>query len=113
MRSWARPSDNEGRSLSPRQWVLNRLRLLHQLDTFASLCSGLAATILRDLCNDVEHLSRYYFPTAETFGTLHSSEKVVAYPRVAIVFITGRERDWWKREVKHMIDTLTKKHKPS
>ena len=112
MRSWARHSDNEGRSLSPRQWVLNRLRLLHQLDIFASLCSGLAATILRDLGKDVEHLSRYYFPTAETFGTLHSSEKVVAYPRVGIMFITGRERDWWKREVKHIIDKMTKKRIP-
>jgi len=113
MRSWARHSDNEGRSLSPRQWVLNRLRILHQVDAFASLCSGLAAAILRELGNNIELLSRYYYPTAETYGTLHASEKVVVYHRMGIMFITGRERDWWKREVKHMIDTLTKKHIPS
>jgi hypothetical protein len=112
MRSWARHSDNEGRSLSPRQWVLNRLRILHQVDVFASLCSGLAAAMLLELGNNIELLSRYYYPTAATYGTLHVSEKMVVYHRMGIMFITGRERDRWKRKVKHRIDTLTKKHIP-
>lgn len=83
------------------------------MDVFASPCSGLAATILRELGKDIELLSRYYYPTAETYGTLHSSEKMVVYHRPGIMFITGRERDWWKREVKDIINTLTKKHIPS
>jgi hypothetical protein len=110
MRSWARHWDNEGRSLSPRQWVLNRLRILHQVDVFASLCSGLAAAIILELGNNIERLSRYYYPTAAMHGTLHVSEKVVGCHLMGIMFITGRERDRWKREVKHRIDTLTKKH---
>jgi hypothetical protein len=113
MRSWARYSDNESRSLSSRQWVLNRLRILHQVDVFASLCSGLATAMLRKQGNDIELLSRYNYPTAELYGTLYASERVVVYHRVGRGFITGRERDWWKREIKHRINTLTKKYIPS
>ena len=109
MRSWARHSGNQGRSLSPRQWVLNRLRILHQVDVFASLCGGMAAARLWELGKNVELLSQYYYPTAAMFGDLYVSEKVVFYHRMGIGFITGRERDWWKREVKHRIDTLARK----
>ena len=112
MRSWARHSDNEGHSLSPRQWVLNRLRVLHQLDVFASLCAGYAAAQLLELgSHHVELLSDYFYPPAATYGTLHVNEKVISLARhgMGIMFITGRERDWMKREVKHWIGSLTKK----
>ncbi|RDW66953.1 hypothetical protein BP5796_09702 [Coleophoma crateriformis] len=111
MRSWARHSTNGGRCLSPKEWVLNRLRILHQLDVFACLSSGLATATLLELGTHTEFLSSYYYPTATSHGTLHVSEKIVNYH--GIRFIMGRERDWWNREMKHMIYTMTKSLKPS
>lgn len=67
--------------------------------------------MFRELGNDVELLSRYYYPTAETYGALHrvlKREGDCLYSRVHRVF-TGRERDWWKRKVNHIMNTLTKK----
>ena len=101
MRSWARHSDSEGRSLSPRQWALNRLRILHRGDAFASLCSGLATAIRLEVSNNMALSSPYHYLTATTYGTLHVNEKVVVLHRIGIEFISGRERNRFKREVKH------------
>lgn len=73
MRSWAKHSSNEGRPLSPKQWVLNRLRTLHQLDVFASLCSSFAmATIMERATRPKLNLLSYGLD-ANRFGTLYVS----------------------------------------
>ncbi|KAK9419933.1 hypothetical protein SUNI508_06939 [Seiridium unicorne] len=107
MRSWARHSTNEGYSLTQRQWVLNRLRILHQIDVFASLSRGLATAIRLEMGNKIEFLHRHYFPTAELYGNLHINEKVAGSH--GVFFITGRERDRWKRELRHEFGALMKR----
>jgi hypothetical protein len=111
MRGWARYSSNEGRSLSPKQWTLNRLRILHQLDAFASMASGLVTAINLELEKKSEFFPLYCHPDSDVSGTLYVSEKVIFVYRgdILIMFVTGRERDRWRRESKHLIHRLTKK----
>lgn len=111
MRSWERYSSSEDRILSPKQWILNRLRVLTYLNIFGSLCSGLAVAQLLELGRNINYLPLYYYPTASEHGILYVSERVVAWRTgpIWLAFITGRERDRWKRETRHEMDKFLNK----
>lgn len=98
MRDRSRYTDAVGRRLNHHYWIVNRLRILHQSDLFSCLCSSLLSALLAEAgTKPDEVLFQYSFPSAEMHGMLHVKEGVVMYPGIA--FVTGRERDWWKREV--------------
>ncbi|KAK8054983.1 hypothetical protein PG993_000210 [Apiospora rasikravindrae] len=107
MRDWSRYSDTEGRKLNQHQWVINRLRALHQLDVFSCLCSSLLSAIIEEVGKTPDTFDPYYFPTGEAHGTLHVRERVIQYP--GIMFITGRERDWMKREITYAVQKMKKR----
>ncbi|KAK7968838.1 hypothetical protein PG988_007911 [Apiospora saccharicola] len=108
MRDWSRYSDTEGRKLTKHQWVVNRLRVLHQLDMFGSLSSSLLSAIIEEVGKTPDAIHYCYSPTGEAHGTLHVTERVIQAP--GIMFVTGRERDWMKREISHIVQKLKLKY---
>lgn len=94
-------SSPQGFALTQRQWVMNRLQILQQLDVFGSLAGAWGSGWLAEFLRKPDGLLlKGYWPTAATYGTMHVSEKVQTIGRRwwGLGFVTGREREWWKRE---------------
>ena len=102
LRRYEKYSSPEGFALSKREWVKNRLQILQQLDLFGSLCGAWGSAWLAEFLENPAGLqSEACWPDAVTYGTLHVSESVPAIgPRFwGFYYVTGREREWWKREL--------------
>lgn len=102
-------SNAEQQVLSREEWVKNRLRVMHQLDVFASLCGSMTAALMEQRVEKVHLLEKYFPPPAEEFGVFHAEEKIVRVTDVgatSIYFVSGRERNWHKQEMKHLIRKL-------
>lgn len=96
-------------ALTAEQWVQNRLRVLHQLDVFTSLSGGLVSALMEQSAEKRHLLSESFSPSAEEFGIIHAEEKIVKMGTVRghlIYFVSGRERNWHKQEMKHFIRKL-------
>lgn len=117
MRSRARYSSREGYALTDKEWTLNRLRVLDQLSLFAATSSAFVCALIEEVAKTNLSYTRYLWPIGEMHGTLYVSERVVEYRNI-IMFVTGRERDWHKRELLCLVErVMTKierrKHKVS
>ena len=94
-------SSLEGLALTKREWVTDRLQIMQQLDIFGSLAGGWGSAWLAEFLRKPEGLLlKGFWPDSATFGSLHVGENVQMIggsPRY-IYFVSGREREWWKRE---------------
>lgn len=116
LRGSSQYSDAEQKALTKKQWVQNRLRVLHQLDVFASLTGGLAAAFMEQAVDKRHLLPKGFHISAEEFGILHVEESLVVLGFIGdflIYFVSGRERNWHKQEMKHFVRKLREKWRAS
>jgi hypothetical protein len=116
LRGSSQYSNADQKALTKKQWVQNRLRVLHQLDVFASLTGGLAAAFMEQAVDKHHLFSKCYPISAEEFGILHVEESIVVLGVVGdflIYFVSGRERNWHKQEMKHSVRKLREKWRAS
>lgn len=108
-RSVSKYSNAEHQALAKEQWVENRLRVLHQLDVFASLRGGLAAALMEQRIEKRHLLTKCDSPNAEIYGTMHADENIVRAAQSRLLIITGRERYGVMQEIKHATHTIRDK----
>lgn len=95
-------SSPQGLALTQSEWVINRLQILQQLDVFGSLAGAWGSAWLAEFLREPEGLLlKGSWPDAATYGNMHVSEKIQTIGRGwwGIQFVTGREREWHKREI--------------
>ena len=95
-------SSPQGFALTQREWVINRLQILQQLDVFGSLAGAWGSAWLAEFLRKPEGLLlKGAWPDAARCGNLHASENIQTIGTVSwgVCLITGREREWWKREL--------------
>ena len=88
----------EGLALTKEEWVLNRLKVLQQLDIFACLGGGLASAWLAQFEQYPEDLRELIFPDSEMYGTLRADEQMVTIQLgpMNMRTVKGRSFDGWK-----------------
>jgi hypothetical protein len=109
LRDSSKYSNAEQKMLTIEQWVQNRLRVLHQLDVFASLVGAMTAALMEQCVEKRHLLHNTAHPHAEDYGTLRAEEKIVRFADVGgfvLYFISGRERNRHIQEIKHLIRKL-------
>jgi hypothetical protein len=112
LRNASKYSDSECKALTCKQWVQSRLRVLHQLDVFASLSGGLAAALMEQRIEKRHLLAKSTHPFADDYGTMHADESIVRIGEIGGIlfhFVSGRERYWHKQEMKHLWKKLQDK----
>ncbi|MCJ1249617.1 hypothetical protein MMC30_006843 [Trapelia coarctata] len=99
LRRRERLSSPQGYALTKEEWILNRLRVLQQLDIFACLAGGMGLAWLAEFEQYPEDLEELIFPHSDMYGTMHASEriKVVQLGPVKVARIYGRQLRMWKQ----------------
>jgi hypothetical protein len=109
LRDASQYSNLEQKMLTKQQWIQNRLRVLHRLDVFGSLCGALTAALMEQ-CLEKQHLlASSQHPLTQDFGTMYAEETIVRIGSIwgtSFYFISGRERNWYRQEIKHMLKRL-------
>ena len=109
LRTSEKYSSAQGLRLTRREWAVQRLRVLWQLDLFASFAGAWASTWLAEFVERPEKLlSHGFLPDAATYGTVHAGEKTRNF-RVgsrSYHVLTGRERSRWKVEMRYELSRL-------
>jgi hypothetical protein len=98
--------------LTREQWVKIRLRVLHQLHVFEGLSGASRAARIEQRVMKRHTIAKSIQPLGEDFGTLHVEEIIarsVNVGGIVLNHVSGRERNWHKREWKHLIKTLSTK----
>jgi hypothetical protein len=108
LRDSSKYSSLKQKLLTREQWVQNRLRVLHQLDIFASLSGALSAALMEQRIEKRQIIAKSKHPLAEDYGDLHVGEsyKTVDAYGISFTLLSGRERNWHKQEWKHLIKKL-------
>ena len=102
-------SSPQGYALTQREWVTDRLQILQQLDVFGSLAGAWGSVWLAEFLRKPDGLLlRGSWPDAATYGTMHVSEKIqtIGTEWCGLSFLTGREREWWKRELHYQFSKI-------
>jgi len=101
-------SNTEQKVLTREQWVQNRLRVMHQLDVFASLSGALTAALMEQRIEKRHLIAKSAHPLAEDYGDFHAEErmKIVDVGGRFIYSVSGRERNWHKAEWMHLFRKL-------
>ena len=89
-------------ALTQREWVINRLRVLQRVDIFGSLAGAWGSAWLNEFLEKPDCLrTDCIWPSAASCGTMHVGENIhgIVLLGWGIEFITGREREWHKREM--------------
>lgn len=68
--------NSQGKMLKKDEWIVNRLRVLRQLDIFASLAGGLSSALSDLFHRDSTLLWRIIIPKSRVYGTLRADERV-------------------------------------
>jgi hypothetical protein len=91
--------------LTIEQWVQNRLRVLHQLDIFASLSDALIAALMEQRIEKRHIITKSKHPLAEDSGDLHLGESYKTVDVCGISFspLSGCKTNWHKQEWKHLV----------
>ena len=71
-------SDHQGFALTGPEWLANRLRILRQMDLFASLAGGLGSALLAVFCSNPSILRELGMPHARVMGTCHADDVIFA-----------------------------------
>ena len=102
-------SSPQGYALTQCEWVTNRLQILQQLDVFGSLAGAWGSVWLAEFLRKPEGLLlKGSWPDAATYGTMHVNEKIqtIGPGWCGLGFLTGREREWWKRETYYQFSKI-------
>lgn len=87
-----RPSEKytrlDGSAMNPRSWVENRLRVLQQLDLFASFAGSLGLAFLNTCTANPRILRGIAIPHARALGTIHADEKIHIIYHSQVAWIT-------------------------
>ena len=88
-------SSPQGYALTKDEWIMNRLRVLQQLDMFACLSGGLGSAWLADFKQHPEDLRELIFPHSDMYGTMHASDTIVTIQLgpIKVARIYGRQKD--------------------
>jgi hypothetical protein len=109
LRDSSKYSNLQQKALNKQQWIQNRHRVLHQLDVFTSIIGALTAALMEQRTEKRHLLTKAIHPIAEDYGTLCAEEKIVRVGDIGgtfIYFVSGRERNWHKQEIKHLVKKL-------
>ena len=98
-------SNPTGHVLGRAEWVLNRLRILQQLDIFATLSGGLGAAWLARFEKHPEDLRKLIFPDSDMYGTLCADEKLITIQLgpLETSFAKGRRSKDWKHIARRLV----------
>ncbi|KAJ9667256.1 hypothetical protein H2201_002457 [Coniosporium apollinis] len=96
LRPYTRYFNATGNRLNLQEWIINRLRLLRQLDVFSSLAGGLGSALLSLFVQDMVVAQTFIIPKSRVFGTARADDRILIFrasPRAVSYLILNRRVD--------------------
>jgi hypothetical protein len=87
----------DGKIIDSGEWLINRLRLLRQLDIFASVAGGFGSSLAALFRQDPSLGRRLLIPHSGLYGTLSAREKLLTFPvagTICHVVLQREAPDW-------------------